>query len=1097
MKNREITFYSLLSRENLRHIETVADTMEVDTFISLGFDKKWYGHLWIPENNECFLEKVSSQTDLIKLSSILGEQLKLYARKQGEGHENDKGDFYHTYKARKDWLAHTIFICKNASTIIKNEVFAEAIKWCIDWQNEWLETFNPYSPVELSLKQADLKMPIWQNLEKVLPDEAESTINEPIMANFFDYPECLSYIESIEDFEITFESDPIIDHEARIKRTYLESRSIKVFLNKFLLACQTKCTEVNATYFLKWLSTERVSRRAENDRIIEYINVQLKTSKRKRKVLLEKRKIKELAFLNHCMQLIKMIEEGRIKYAQYHKDRMQKRSETQVTALFDALKSQYIKDKDAMPLKGIEGEIALIAIRIGQMEQEIQKWKPIFTEKTAHGLDNVTHYGLAETNLFGYTAFKDFLVKRQAEIALLEPKQMNFPEKYLLWVNGLKSIVKSMVDKEASDIIYTEEFLSELTKIFNVVKQFNIYDEFEIFILESKEEKKVTGFIKSADEKLKFINSEWERKFNEDSFQRAKDEKFLYNSSEAKQLIYWIHGHIKGSLREFNRIKGLYTDMKIEPEKSFYQKNKHKFKDLEVKYEDYFQKYTFDDWKKHCLEKTSLEWITIEWMVYSGDDLESILKPAHVNLFSIELETFTLENDPTLKDQAQFAIEYCLRHNVNDYDLLMRKACDLITNEEWHKILNCQKEIYDTHLKYKTQYLKDIFKFHSSRTIDSVLLITDLIEEISEILEGQKKGFTIAPLLHDGAVLREAFSGIKRGYRHTRNIPFDEHAFKEYDEFTNSGIFANSHCVAEALFNFKKYLIDLIENQKLPERVHGIIDKNNLKPNVEKIGFGSRYYEPLTILRGIVSTANYGYRMTYMSDGYKNAITSDTFSLEVYKKAEKYITENLFNREEIALLLTNLTSTIDSFGSHNIHRLTERIGLCEKYSLSEGKHSEILEYKKTIDCLLKTRDLIKKYFKQYGETVGKERLIEGVGHKSPTMVAITKKLTYSLPDYALMQVYLSLSKEGKAVNNANKDNIAKRYGYGGHKFYQEFNRYRKEDERKNLSESRKKDENKKNRLERVLNLLKENPLALSRATDEYKCFCALFIKQYK
>lgn len=178
MKNREITYYSLLPSEKLAHIEQVAERLDEESFITLGFDHKWYGHLWIPENNECFIEYIGKQTDLQKLDAILGEQLKLYARKHREGFEKDKGDFYGVYKARKDWLRHTIFICKNEYNKTKNEIFKEAVNWCESWQNEWLETFNPYSPGELRALSKDLKTPLWQTLDKSNEPEPENKSTE-------------------------------------------------------------------------------------------------------------------------------------------------------------------------------------------------------------------------------------------------------------------------------------------------------------------------------------------------------------------------------------------------------------------------------------------------------------------------------------------------------------------------------------------------------------------------------------------------------------------------------------------------------------------------------------------------------------------------------------------------------------------------------------------------------------------------------------------------------------------------------------------------------------------------------------------------------
>ncbi len=148
MKNREITYYSLLDRRNLAHIENFADSMSPESFIKLEFDRKWYGHLWIPENNECFLEKVSYFQDIRKLEHFLEEQLCLYAEKLGAGYEKVKGDYYNTYKAHKDWLRHTIFICKNEYSHNKKEIFKEVIKFCEFWKAEFLDSLNPYSTEE-------------------------------------------------------------------------------------------------------------------------------------------------------------------------------------------------------------------------------------------------------------------------------------------------------------------------------------------------------------------------------------------------------------------------------------------------------------------------------------------------------------------------------------------------------------------------------------------------------------------------------------------------------------------------------------------------------------------------------------------------------------------------------------------------------------------------------------------------------------------------------------------------------------------------------------------------------------------------------------
>lgn len=179
MVNREITYYSLLSSEDLRHIEEVADKLNEQSFIGIGFEQKWLPHLQVSHNNNEFLKYISQLTDLVKLDMILSEQLKLYAKKQGEGYEQHKGDFYGTYKARKDWLNHTIFICRNEYNNTKNEVFNEVVKWCIEWQNEWLETFNPYNQNESNEISKDLKIPLWEQLNEVLPPQQTTNENKP------------------------------------------------------------------------------------------------------------------------------------------------------------------------------------------------------------------------------------------------------------------------------------------------------------------------------------------------------------------------------------------------------------------------------------------------------------------------------------------------------------------------------------------------------------------------------------------------------------------------------------------------------------------------------------------------------------------------------------------------------------------------------------------------------------------------------------------------------------------------------------------------------------------------------------------------------
>ncbi|WP_027138822.1 hypothetical protein [Gaetbulibacter saemankumensis] len=130
MKNRELTFYSLLPNEDLRHIFYMADTMESQEFINLGFDEKWRHHLWVVHNNNAFVGLIENQVTIKALNSILDRQLKLYIRKHSEGCKENNEDLLRINEEQKNWLKHTIFICKNEFNRTDNEIYNEAVKWC-------------------------------------------------------------------------------------------------------------------------------------------------------------------------------------------------------------------------------------------------------------------------------------------------------------------------------------------------------------------------------------------------------------------------------------------------------------------------------------------------------------------------------------------------------------------------------------------------------------------------------------------------------------------------------------------------------------------------------------------------------------------------------------------------------------------------------------------------------------------------------------------------------------------------------------------------------------------------------------------------------
>lgn len=119
MNNRELTYYSLANRAEMRRIEELADNTPQETFIALGFEKKHFHHLWIGANNEAFISTVSFITDLKKLNTKLTTQLKRY---------NEKDNL--NINSTKDWLKHTKFIFQDEYNKTQKEIFLEVIEWC-------------------------------------------------------------------------------------------------------------------------------------------------------------------------------------------------------------------------------------------------------------------------------------------------------------------------------------------------------------------------------------------------------------------------------------------------------------------------------------------------------------------------------------------------------------------------------------------------------------------------------------------------------------------------------------------------------------------------------------------------------------------------------------------------------------------------------------------------------------------------------------------------------------------------------------------------------------------------------------------------------
>lgn len=102
----------------------------------------------------------------------------------------------------------------------------------------------------------------------------------------------------------------------------------------------------------------------------------------------------------------------------------------------------------------------------------------------------------------------------------------------------------------------------------------------------------------------------------------------------------------------------------------------------------------------------------------------------------------------------------------------------------------------------------------------------------------------------------------------------------------------------------------------------------------KKIGFTSRYYEPLRILKNIFEAKNYfklvfnddkqSYHLPYLYGNYINQIDPIPLSNELVDAVKKYFVDNLYNAEEIKLLLCELLPEVDNFGKSTMEWLQNR-----------------------------------------------------------------------------------------------------------------------------------------------------------------------------
>jgi hypothetical protein len=143
------------------------------------------------------------------------------------------------------------------------------------------------------------------------------------------------------------------------------------------------------------------------------------------------------------------------------------------------------------------------------------------------------------------------------------------------------------------------------------------------------------------------------------------------------------------------------------------------------------------------------------------------------------------------------------------------------------------------------------------------------------------------------------------------------------------------------------------------------------KVTKSKIGFSSRYYEPLRILKSKVASHNVfklvynedkdTYSLPYLYGNYKHELEPISLSANIVNSVKQYLEYNLFSLEEKKLLLSELMPHVKSFGHDTINSLTNRINLSsDKSRLSNADH--IAELEKTIKSLNQINVIINNEF---------------------------------------------------------------------------------------------------------------------------------------
>jgi hypothetical protein len=158
----------------------------------------------------------------------------------------------------------------------------------------------------------------------------------------------------------------------------------------------------------------------------------------------------------------------------------------------------------------------------------------------------------------------------------------------------------------------------------------------------------------------------------------------------------------------------------------------------------------------------------------------------------------------------------------------------------------------------------------------------------------------------------------------------------------------------------------------------------------------SRYYDPLLVLNEYLDESNafklvYNedkntYSLPYLYGEYKNDIEPITLSNKIIGSIKKFLTDNLYSREEIKLLLSHLMPKLNKYGYKTIEYLEKNVKRMDNFLERDIKPPNnkidivayIEERKKTIDAFKLANELINNEFTAFFNSITIDRVSDTV-----------------------------------------------------------------------------------------------------------------------